>query len=109
MRQIDLGLACAHCRNPSSKIGAFADRRIDQALDIGAERLWQRLILEQLNFRSIVGPHSQRDCEVRLRKAHRQAGVLEIKVRLCFALARAALPAPWRARVSDGAQSLSDR
>jgi hypothetical protein len=88
MRQIDLGLPRAHCRDPGSKIGAFAHRGIDQVLDMGAERLWQRPILEQRNFWSIVGPHSQSDREIRLREAHRQAGVFEIKVRLCFALTR---------------------
>src|SRR5260370_37680645 len=92
MRQIDLGLARAHCRHLGSKIGAFAHRGIDQTLDIGTERLWQWLILEQLNFWSIVGPHSQRDPEVRLREAHGEAGVLEIVVRLCFALTREQYP-----------------
>jgi len=88
VRQIDLGLARAHCRHPGSKIGAFAHCGIDQTLDIGAERLWQRLILEQLNFWNIVGPHSQREREIRLREANRQASILEIIIRLCFALAR---------------------
>ncbi|MGA9722948.1 MAG: hypothetical protein WBQ86_10855 [Candidatus Binatus sp.] len=88
MRQIDLGLPRAHCGNLGGKIGALAHSGIDQALDIGAERLWDRLILEQFNFWSIVGPHSHRDREVRLREAHRKAGVLEIKVGLCFALTR---------------------
>ena len=88
MRQIDLGLPRAHGRDLSGKIGAFTHCGVDQTFDIGAERLWQRLILERRDFRSIVGPHSQCDREIRLREAHRQAGVLEIKVRLRLALAR---------------------
>jgi hypothetical protein len=94
MRQIDLGLPRAHCRDPGSKIGTFTHRGVDQALDIGAERLWQRLILEQLNFRSIVG---------RTPNASARSACARLAARRAFSRSKFAGASRWRASSTSGA------